>query len=203
MIFLNKLTYIPTTNSKQQVNIPKTALAVWHSGARGKTQTVREFANFLLTSYPHYKPIFPLPALAPPVGDFRLVVEINGVIVGVESQGDPHTGLKDRLIDLADNYHCDIIISTSRTRGETVIAVDHLHYSKGFQIIWTSTYQISGTVKLVTSTHFKKFRHKRSGGHHLIIVLLNRVEVAPVSDVAALDWTYQRERSSFSLFAYS
>jgi len=125
----------------------KTILAVCHIGDKGKTETLREFANLLLISYPSFKPIFPTIASVPTTGDFRLVIEINGKIIGIESQGDPNTNLQNRLLDLADNYQCEIILCTSRTRGDTVYAVDNLYNTRGFQTIWTSTYQIANVTQ--------------------------------------------------------
>lgn len=119
----------------------KTILAVWNAGSKGKTETLREFANRLIATYPH-TPIFPIPLIIPVNIDFRLVVEIGGIIVGVESQGDPNTNLEMRLLELTDVFNCDIILCTTRTRGETVHAVDNVADSRGYQTIWTSTYQI-------------------------------------------------------------
>ncbi len=121
----------------------KTIIAVWHASNKGKSDTLREFANLLLKTYPKYIPIFPIPTSVSKTKDFRLVVEINGKIIGIESQGDPKTKLKNRLIDLADNFHCEIILCTSRTRGETIKAVDNLYNTRRFKTIWTSTYQIA------------------------------------------------------------
>ncbi|KAF2517517.1 hypothetical protein E0W68_11145 [Flavobacterium salilacus subsp. salilacus] len=125
------------TNNKN-----KTILAVWNAGAKGKSNTLRAFANLLLRTYPSYNPIFPIPMKVHAIDDIRVVVEINGVIIGVESQGDPNTHLQDRLTDLAKNYKCDIILCTTRTRGETVHAVYHVANVWGYQTILTSTYQI-------------------------------------------------------------
>lgn len=138
--------YVKTVNSffmEKENKTLKTILTIWHSSNKGKTETLREFAKLLLTNYPKNEPIFPIPTIIPTTGDFRIVVEINGKIIGVESKGDPKTKLKERLIDLADNFHCDIILCSSRTRGETVDAVDFLYQSRGFQTIWTSTYQMA------------------------------------------------------------
>ncbi len=121
----------------------KTILAVWHEAGRGKTQTLREFANLLLLTYPHYNPIFPVPASVPVRGDFRLVVEINNKIIGIESQGDPNTKLQDRLIYLADVYYCEVILCTTRTSGQTVAAVEYLCRNRKFADVWTSTYEIT------------------------------------------------------------
>jgi len=121
----------------------KTILAIWHSAEKGKTETIREFAKLLIEKYNIDTDINLEPILIPTKADFRLIVNINGKVVGIESQGDPGTGLKDRLIVLADLNNCDIIICSTRTKGETIDAVDNLHYNYGFQTIWTSTYQIA------------------------------------------------------------
>jgi hypothetical protein len=55
----------------------KAALAIWHKGDNGKTETLREFANLLLKTYPSLTPIFPTTAIVPTTGDFRLVVQIQ------------------------------------------------------------------------------------------------------------------------------
>jgi hypothetical protein len=118
----------------------KTVLSICHSGGRGKTESVRQFAISLLSAYPVRTEIIPIPAIIPIKGDFRIIVKINGIIIGIESQGDPNSRLKIKLNELADVYKCDIIVCTSRTRGETIVAVDSLK-PKGFEIIRTSTYQ--------------------------------------------------------------
>ena len=120
----------------------KTILSIYQVSNKGKTETLREFANFILHSYPSFRSIFPAVAIVPPFGDFRLVVEVNGKIIGIESEGDPNSNLKNRLLDLADNFECDVILCTSRTKGKTIDAVDNLYYTRGFETIWTSTYQI-------------------------------------------------------------
>lgn len=121
----------------------KTIVAIWNAANRGKSQTLREFANLLLINYPGLREIDPKPKSVPLTGDFRLVVEINGIIVGIESHGDPNTDLEKRLFELADKFKCELILCSTRTKGETVYAVENLENKKGFQIIWTSTYQIA------------------------------------------------------------
>lgn len=135
----------------------KYALAVWHSGGKGKTESVRQFAFELLRVYPEFNPIIPNPTTVPATNDFRLIVEINGKIVGVESQGDPKTRLEERLEELAVIQNCDLIICTCRTRGETVDAVSNLR-NHGYEVIWTSTYELNGAVQQ-TIVNFAKGRH--------------------------------------------
>lgn len=121
----------------------KTVIAISHSGNKGKTETVREFANLLLLNYPSARIIFPISFSVPQNGDFRLILEINGKTIGIESQGDPNTNLDGRLTDLAVNFNCDIIICATRTKGETVHAVFNLVNMRNFQSIWTSTYALA------------------------------------------------------------
>ena len=120
----------------------KTILAVWHVGDKGKTETLRELANLLLLQFPECKPVYPIPHDIPAKGDFRFIIEINGRIIGIESKGDPKTGLEKKLFELASEYKCDLIICTTRTKGETVYAVDNLARERNYDTIWTSTYQI-------------------------------------------------------------
>ena len=118
----------------------KAILAVWNTAGRGKTATLRALANLLLQEYPNSVRVFasgPVPLVG---GDFRLIMNIDGLVVAVESQGDPNTRLRERLIDLADNWNADVIFCSCRTKGETVAAVENL-IEAGFEGVWTSTYQ--------------------------------------------------------------
>lgn len=139
-------------------NHQKTIIALWNSGNKGKTETLREFSNILINTYPNNTAISPIPLNVPTKGDFRIVVEINGITVGIESQGDPNTNLRARLLDLANNFNCDLILCTTRTRGDTVHAVENLHYNFGYETIWTSTYQVSD-LNLSNTVNQIKARH--------------------------------------------
>lgn len=67
----------------------------------------------------------------------------------MESRGDPHTDLNGRLLELADTFSADVIFCSTRTRGDTVAAVENLRLARGFDTIWTSTYQTGGNHGLV------------------------------------------------------
>ena len=121
----------------------KTILVVRASGGRGKTNTLRAAANYLLSSNRNYTLIDGSASGVPPKGDFRIVVRINQKIVAVESQGDPHTQLRDRLEELVQKFKADIILCSTRTKGDTVDAVNAIKNNFGFEIITTSTYQVS------------------------------------------------------------
>jgi hypothetical protein len=130
----------------------KTILAIWNSADKGKTETLREIARLLLQKYPNQVPIFPVPSAIPQTGDFRLVVNLNGRIVAIESQGDPNTDLKNRLLDLADNFGAEVILCSTRTSGGTIEAVENLRLTRAFEIIWSSTYQADHNHALLNIT---------------------------------------------------
>jgi hypothetical protein len=133
----------------------KTIVALWHTGGKGKTTTVREIAKTLLALYPNCTPLYPKPPVVPETGDFRLVLEIKGTIIGLESQGDPKTKLKQRLEVLITEFKCDLIFCTTRSRGETVRAVEQVAQAHDFEQIWTSTYQTRTEHSLVNSLKAK------------------------------------------------
>lgn len=118
----------------------KTILTVWHTSGKGKTSTIREFADLLNITFPNRKIIIQEPSPFNPTGDIRYIIEINGKTIAIESQGDPSSGLKRRL-DEINSFNPDIIICASRTRGSTVSDIDSFAATNSFQQIWTSTYQ--------------------------------------------------------------
>jgi hypothetical protein len=76
------------------------------------------------------------------------VVEIKGKVVAVESMGDPNSDFGIRIKQLIDGYldndtntnvpTCHILVTATRTSGETWYAVDA--YKNSHDIIWDSTY---------------------------------------------------------------
>lgn len=68
--------------------------------------------------------------------DICKIYNINGISVGIESQGDPGSRLNESL-KCFNEKKCDIIICTSRTKGETVNSI--VAYEKfGYEILWFS-----------------------------------------------------------------
>lgn len=141
----------------------KTILAIWHSAGKGKTESVKELANLILHHSPSYKALIPLNI--PINGDFRVVIKVGVKIICIESQGDPNTEFRKRLFELDSLYNPDLIICTTRTKGETCDAVGDLAKDKKYQVIWSSTYQIEDKSKhnLVNSLKAK----------HLFDLLIN------------------------------
>lgn len=125
-----------------------TITAIWHSAGKGKSSTILELANLLLKTYPNYKLIYSSKDVKKITIDFRLVIEINGKIITLESQGDPGTKLKERLEGIIKDYSPNIIFCTCRTRGETVNAIENTANKYEYDTIWTSTYQTTHNHKL-------------------------------------------------------
>ena len=149
---------MPTTRKS------KVIVAIWHRADKGKTETLRELAKLILQTYPQHTILNSVPPAIPMkgAGDFRVVVSINGRVVAVESQGDPKTNLLGRLQDLVNNFNADVIFCSTRTKGDTVVAVDNLATQNGFETIWTSTYQ--------TDTH-QKTANRLKAEHILDLVI--------------------------------
>ncbi|MFV1951811.1 MAG: hypothetical protein ACC630_07665, partial [Nitrospinota bacterium] len=65
--------------------------------------------------------------------DVRAVVTINGVKIGIESQGDPNSRLFKSL-KLFAKLQCHVIVCATRTRGATVKAVES--QKSDYEVIW-------------------------------------------------------------------
>jgi hypothetical protein len=112
----------------------KIIICISQVGNQGKTETIRELAK-ILTAIPNSNVSVPLP----PTGDFGLEITANGKCCGLESKGDPNSGLYARLEPYAQKP-CDIIVCASRTRDGTVTDVENIATQYHYEIIWTSPY---------------------------------------------------------------
>ena len=104
----------------------KLVIVNWGSSEQGKSSSLKQvFAR--LSKYPHLIMINN--------GDIKAIVNIDGVKVGVESQGDPNSRMFASLDDFV-NEGCDIIVCASRCWGATVDKVSSLK-QYGYEILWT------------------------------------------------------------------
>ena len=69
-------------------------------------------------------------------GDITATIDVNGTLVGIESQGDPNSRMFKTLPELVVRG-CKIIVCACRTSGATKERVSSLK-KEGFDIIWTS-----------------------------------------------------------------
>jgi hypothetical protein len=144
----------------------KTILAIRNSSEKGKSSSILELAKVMLAKLPkNYTPIFSSKDINNLSIDFRLVLEINGKIVALESQGDPRTELEKRLNDIVKKYNPDLIICSTRTKGETIWAVNNVAEKYSYDKIWTSTYETSNNHQLINQLK----------GEHLFDLILKTI----------------------------
>lgn len=106
----------------------KLVIANTGTGNRGKSTSVKEVYKLVTSRYPeNIQIIHPLES-----GDVKVIVEVQGILVGIESKGDP----KSRIFDSLDDFQaagCSIILIACRTYGDTFDAVDGMHQC-GYQV---------------------------------------------------------------------
>ena len=78
-------------------------------------------------------------------GDIQIIIKINDLKIGIESQGDPDSRIFDS-IPLFLKMECNIIICATRTRGRTVKLIENLE-KKGFVIKWLKQQIVYGEEK--------------------------------------------------------
>jgi hypothetical protein len=98
----------------------KRAIALRGRADSGKTYTISKVYELLKAKYPAFKEEdFKITV------DIRVILIINGFRIGIESQGDPDSRLENSL-NLFIKKKCDVIVCATRTRGQTVEAVEKL-----------------------------------------------------------------------------
>lgn len=101
-------------------------------GNQGKSSSIKEVYNLLVSRYPdNVQIIHPVES-----GDVKAIVDVKGVRIGIESQGDPNSRMFQSLQDFL-KAGCDIVVIACRTYGETYKAVNDMH-QYDYQVIWTA-----------------------------------------------------------------
>jgi hypothetical protein len=132
----------------------KTVIANYGASNQGKTKTVKAVYHEIKKQYPYLneqrKTVIN--------GDVNALIEINGVIIGIESMGDPNSRLSDSLNDFLNN-HCDIIIAACRTSGVTRDAVASLS-NHGYRVFWAQNplyFTKSATQECLNNVHYVSY----------------------------------------------
>lgn len=108
---------------------PKTVFALYGSANVGKSATIRKIFDLLTLAYPNA----PVQHLHNPGVDISAILEIKGVFIGIESQGDPGSRLAQSL-EKFRNAKCRIIVCATRNWGGTVDAVKQLESE--YSVVW-------------------------------------------------------------------
>ncbi|MES2329900.1 MAG: hypothetical protein V4539_09875 [Bacteroidota bacterium] len=110
----------------------KTVIAIWGHSAQGKSSSIKEIVNAISFHYPRSVIDTRISG-----NDIQVIIQLDKVKIGVESQGDPG-GRLQRSLDLFLQENCDIIICATRTRGDTVTSVEGLF--PAYEVVWASNY---------------------------------------------------------------
>ena len=112
------------------------------AGEKGKSSTLNILIDELVKKYPNAtKRILEQDISC----DQKVIFDnLNGHIIGIETQGDPNSRLPESLNDF-EKAQCDIIFCACRTRGSTVDTIQNFvtHYSYTVKII-KQTYEKNG-----------------------------------------------------------
>ena len=105
-----------------------TIIAVKGVANRGKTASIKKVFELLKSAYPRAE----IQRISIGI-DIAIIITIEGIKVGIESQGDPNS----RLFVSLDHFvkvGCKVIVCATRTYGGTVAAVNAL--SGQYSIKW-------------------------------------------------------------------
>jgi hypothetical protein len=102
----------------------------------GKSTAIRAAYDAILAKYPSAMVSYRLLRK-----DVRAVITIDGVKIGIESQGDPGSRLLESL-KLFVKEGCDLIVCATRTSGATVEALNRLGHR--YDIEWIRHRSLSG-----------------------------------------------------------
>ncbi|MDR1896561.1 MAG: hypothetical protein LBR10_07215 [Prevotellaceae bacterium] len=152
----------------------KRIIALWHSGNKGKTRTLIELGNLLLSdeSCIIVESLVGKNDKLPENKDFILIVKLyDKVIVGIDSVGDPGCNLKNRLKEMIDKHNVEYLFCATRTRGETVSDVYDISNARDYEILWTSTYHSDSETDI---DFFNKLKAKHL--FDLLIELINQTK---------------------------
>ncbi len=106
----------------------KKIFAVRGVANQGKSTTIKKTYQLLKKAYPNAVIEEIIIAV-----DITVVITINGVKIGIESQGDPGSRIFDSL-KVFIKAGCNVILCATRSRGKTVEAVNSL--ANKYQITW-------------------------------------------------------------------
>ena len=71
--------------------------------------------------------------------DQLVVGTYRGVKIGINTEGDPYSGVEERMNRCIESG-CQIIVSACRSKGRTTMEVDNPAKENGFQTVWIQPY---------------------------------------------------------------
>jgi len=115
----------------------RTVIAIKGIGGQGKSETIKRLRNLIKSTHIHTENILI------DGGDIKVILDIKGVKIGLESQGDPNSRQAKSISEFVSE-NCDIIICASRTSGGTIKPILKTK-NDGYRIIWVTNYRSKET----------------------------------------------------------
>lgn len=128
-------------------------ILVSNSAKKGKSSTLVELANVFLSKYVDVEILYSYKHKTSI--DFTLIIKAKGSIVAFESQGSPNSQLENRLETIIQTYNPKVLFCTSRTKGETLQAVNRIATKFSYNCIKTTTYQVNSNFEIANKTKAK------------------------------------------------
>lgn len=113
----------------------KTTIAISGKENQGKSKTIYELRNLILSKYPSAKEKI----YHDDGTEIKSIISIKKVNIGVESQGDPYSRQPESIKEFLKN-NCDIIIASCRTRGDTHEVLNNTA-KHGYRVIWSRNHR--------------------------------------------------------------
>jgi hypothetical protein len=118
----------------------KKVIALQGVSKMGKSEVVKKVYDLLKAGYPqgiillekNYKV------------DITAILNIKGIKIGIESQGDPYGNLEKGILDRFVREGCNVIICATRTHGKTVDVVAKLQ-QLGYRLVWLQQVKVGPT----------------------------------------------------------
>ena len=104
---------------------------------QGKSDTLKRVVQKIISFYPN---AVVMPPTLNYAVDITLTIQLSGILIGIETQGDPNSNLFNSLPKFAA-ANCDVIICACRTSGGTYDAVENMNASHGYDIIRLTNYR--------------------------------------------------------------
>ena len=117
--------------------IKKTVIANKGISHKGKSSTLKLISQVLLNQFPNATTT---PTDIDYSGDVKVIITIDKIKIGIESQGDPGGRLGKSLDEFAA-IPCDIIVCATRTSGQGVWDVEEMKPQYGYDIIWVANHR--------------------------------------------------------------
>lgn len=151
----------------------KTIIAVYETAGKGKSSSIKKVCELLLAHFPsaHLAHAFH-PAPPHPFTynwDICVIIDINGIKIGIESMGDPKSRMLEEKPVILENktehptgngtieklalYNCDIILCCTRTKRDTVAKVWQVAGLYQYNVLWKSSNN-SSTLNHKVLNHF-------------------------------------------------